>query len=258
MPRTTKTSRHLTITPLLWALLGALLIALLSQIPAQHTVAVGSWDSAYIQGFHDPEPDGRGRWSQSSSMLLFPQAAMAGLITLKLRASDIAPPVELSLLLNGRTELTRQSIGADWTTLSVPVAGDPLKLTDFFIELRTVPTRLLPDGRQVGILLERATYSVGPGLVWPYPTQLLYGALVGMLLGVLLRGKPRTHTYALLLLYGLIWLLCYRLEPPLYPYPLRSLPLWSVGGLGALLLLRTAPTLLVRYPWLLSRLAPSC
>lgn len=255
MPRTTATSLQLKLTPLLWALFGALLIALLSQLPAQHTVDVGSWDSAYVQNFHDPEPDGRGRWSQSSSILLFPQAGMAGRITLELRAPDVHPPVELSVLLNGRTELARQTIGADRTTLSVSVAGDPLKLTDFFIELRTTPTRPLPDGRQVGILLERATYSVGAGLVWPYPTQLLYGALVGLLLWALLRGGSRTPALPLLL-YGLIWLLFYRLEPPLYPYPLRSLPLWSVGGLGAVLLLRTAPTLLARYPWLLSRLAP--
>ena len=76
-----------------------------------------------------------------------------------------------------------------------------------------------------------------------------------MLLWSLLRGQPRINAL-LLLLYGSIWLLFYRLEPPLYPYPLRSLPLWSIGGLGALLLLRSAPTLLARYPWLLSRLAP--
>ncbi len=255
MPRTTATSLQLIRTPLLWALLGALLIALLSQIPAHHTVAMGSWDAAYVQDFHDPEPGGRGRWSQQRSLLLFPQAGMTGLITLTLRAPDADGPVELSLLLNGRTELTRQTVGADWTTLSVAVAGDPLKLTDFFIELRTNPTNPLPDGRQVGVLLERATYRVGPGLVWPYPTQLLYGALVGMLLWALLRGGARTPALPLLL-YGLIWLLFYRLEPPLYPYPLRSLPLWSVAGLGAVVLLRTAPALLARYPWLLSRLAP--
>jgi hypothetical protein len=37
--------------------LGALLLALAYQIPVTHTVDIGGYDSAYVQGFYDPERD---------------------------------------------------------------------------------------------------------------------------------------------------------------------------------------------------------
>ncbi|PDW04366.1 hypothetical protein CJ255_03950 [Candidatus Viridilinea mediisalina] len=55
---------------------------------------------------------------------------------------------------------------------------------------------------------------------------------------------------ALLLLYGLVWFIGYRMAWPFYPYPLRSLPLWVVGGLGAWLLVRSGPPLVAHQRWL--------
>lgn len=267
-----RTAARLSLTPLLWACLGALLIAALSQIPAQHTVEIGGWDTAYVQGFHEPElagspflagSSGAARWSRASSALLFPQAGLPGQLSLRLRGPAEAPPAELLVLLNGRHELTRLSLAGDWITLDLPIAGGWLKASDFFVELRSSTTSL-PDGRTVGVLLDSATYRVGPGFIQPYPAQLLYGALVGALLWALLgqgteRRRPGAEGVArylraplpYLLLYGLLWLLLYRLEPPLYPYPLRALPLWTIGGLAALLALRDGPALVARRPWLI-------
>ncbi len=283
---------------LAWAAGGALLILLLSQLPATHTVDVGGFDAAYIQGFHDPERDdsesqrvllagssGTARWSRPSAALLFPQAGLPGIVTLRLRGwREQGPPPEVVLMLNGATELARFRATGDWEERSVPISGGWLKATDFFVELRSTPATLA-DGREVGVLLDRAVYRVGPGPTLPYPSQLAYGAAVGALLWALLR-KPMTDDrrpttddprlvqarysvplrqqaigYRLsaigyLLLYGLLWLLLYRLQPALYPYPLRALPPLTVLGLAGLLALRDGPRLAVRAPWLVGVAAP--
>src|SRR6185436_9005615 len=67
--------------------LGALLLALAYQVPVTHTVDIGGYDAAYVQGFYDPEraeapgdhpflagSDGSARWTRGVSDLLFPQA----------------------------------------------------------------------------------------------------------------------------------------------------------------------------------------
>ena len=271
---------------LAWAAGGALLILLLSQLPATHTVDVGGFDAAYIQGFHDPERDdsesqrvllagssGTARWSRPSAALLFPQAGLPGIVTLRLRGwREQGPPPEVVLMLNGATELARFRATGDWEERSVPISGGWLKATDFFVELRSTPATLA-DGREVGVLLDRAVYRVGPGPTLPYPSQLAYGAAVGALLWALLRqpttddrrpttvpGRPaigyRLSAIGYLLLYGLLWLLLYRLQPALYPYPLRALPPLTVLGLAGLLALRDGPRLAARAPWLVGVAAP--
>lgn len=59
-----------------------------------------------------------------------------------------------------------------------------------------------------------------------------------------------------LLAYGVAWLLLYRLQPPLYPYPLRALPPLTVLALAGAVVVRDGPTLAARWPRLLSVLAP--
>lgn len=261
---------------LLWAALGAALIAALSQLPARHTVAVGGYDAAYVQGFHEPEAGG-GRWTRASSALLFPQAGLPGQVALSLSGPPDGPPAELAILLNGAVELERRAVGAERQTIVVPVSGGLLKATDFFVELRSTTTAL-PDGREVGVLVDEATYTAGPGPLMPYPAQVLYGALAGALLALLTRplaegrgtrdageglGRRagallgRRATAAGLALYALLWLLLYRLQPPLYPHPLRALPLWAVGALAAALALRDGPALAARWPRLVSAAAPA-
>jgi len=270
----------LVIAPLAWAALGALLILLLSQIPARHQVAVGGFDAAYTQGFFDPErPDdpggarpylagatGGARWSGASAALIFPQAGLPGEVSVRLRGwrAD-GPPPEVTLLLNGVTELERFTASGAWEERRVPIRGGWRKATDFFVEVRADTTRLA-DGREVGVLVDHAVYRVGPGLIVPYPAQLVYAAAVGGLLWVLLRphaaitrgaaGRFRGTPASYLLAYGVAWLLLYRLQPPLYPYPLRALPPLTVLALAGALVVRDGPALAARLPRLASVLAP--
>lgn len=261
---------------LTWAALGALLIFLLSQIPATHAVNIGGFDAAYIQGFFDaerpgdpggPRPylegaEGGARWSGASAALIFPQAGLPGAITLRLRGwRESGPPPYVTVLLNGVTELDRFQASNAWEERQIPIRGGWFKATDFFIEIRADTTRLA-DGREAGVLIDRAIYRVGPGFIAPYPAQIAYAAIAGALLWALFRANgsaPRERkglVPAALLAYGLAWLLLYRLQPPLYPYPLRALPPLAVLALGGLLALRDGPALAERWPRLVSVAAP--
>lgn len=261
------------VTALVWAALGALLVLLLSQVPAAHRVDIGGYDAAYVQGFHEPErpsttgderpelagSNGAARWSRPSAALLFPQAGLPGSVTVRLRGWRAAgPPPEVVLLLNGTRELARFQASGDWEEHRLAVTGGWLKASDFFVELRATPAAL-PDGRDVGVLVDSVAYTTGPGPTLPFPAQMIYGAAVGALLWTLL-GRATGGSWPVvagLLAYGLAWLLLYRLQPPLYPYPLRSLPPLTVLGLAALLTLRDGPTLAARAPWLVSKVAPA-
>ena len=260
-----------------WAALGVLLIVLLSQIPATHVVNIGGFDAAYTQGFFDAERPGDpggprpylegaadgARWSGASAALLFPQAGLPGEVSLRLRGwREGGPPPQVTLLLNGVQELDRFVATGAWEERRVPIRGGWLKATDFFIEIRA-ETAQLADGRAVGVLVDRAVYRVGPGLIAPYPTQVGYAAAVGALLWALFRGRGNTPREPVglapavaLLVYGLAWLLLYRLQPPLYPYPLRALPPLSALALGGVLTLREGPALAERWPRLVSGIAP--
>src|SRR5262245_6127058 len=88
--------------------LGALLLALVYQIPATHSVDIGGYDAAYVQGFYDPEPvaapilagsDGSARWTRDASYLLFPQAGLPAQVTLRLRGRPADAPTEVVVLL---------------------------------------------------------------------------------------------------------------------------------------------------------------
>ncbi len=57
-------------------------------------------------------------------------------------------------------------------------------------------------------------------------------------------------------LYGLAWLLFYKLALPGYPYPIRLFPLLAVLGLGGAVLVRHGPPLAARVPALVERVAP--
>src|SRR5690349_9603561 len=78
--------------------LAVVALALIYQIPVTHTVDIGGYDSAYVQGLYDPErsdspgdrpylagSDGSARWTRAVSYLLFPQAGLPAQVTLRLR-----------------------------------------------------------------------------------------------------------------------------------------------------------------------------
>ncbi len=228
------------------ALLGVLATALLYQVPARHPVDVGGFDVAYVQGFHEPlraaelpetpeflaGSNGSARWTQDRSVLLFPQSGLPATVLLRLRGwRPGGEPVPVQILLNGSQELARFEAGPDWQEYRVDINGGLLKASDFFVEIRSPTFRLPGDERDLGVLIDRATYQVAGGLILPYPTQLIYGGLATLLVWLLLAGRRarwRLPAYAGL---ALAFVLLYRLQPPLYPYPLR----WLLPGLNLLL-----------------------
>ncbi len=273
------------------AAFGALLAALLGQIPVTHQVDIGGSDAAYVRGFYDPErsdapgaptylngSDGSARWSRAESYLLFPQAGLPAEVTIRVRGwrAGASPPA-VTLLVEGGETRTIATTG-EWQDLQVPVSGGLLKPEDVLIILRTeVAPAGNGDPRRVGVLIDRATYRTAAPPLMPYPAQLAWGALAGALLCLALTAyrtttaqapdAPRQREHALLIppplfaclagagLVGMLYLLLYRFQPP-YPYPLRGfLPAVCVT-LGVAAAVRHGPRLATRLPVLPDVLAP--
>jgi 4-amino-4-deoxy-L-arabinose transferase-like glycosyltransferase len=258
------------------ALFGMLLITLLTQIPAVHRVDLGGADAAYVQGFGEPETvDGvTARRSAAASVLLFPQAGLPGAVTIRLRNPDIEPPAAVRLLLNGTTELDAFTVGPEWLEREVRISGGVLKASDFFVQI-VADGVTTPDRRSAGVFVDQATYRTAPP-TFPYPSQLLYGALIGaflVLIGPFSSSQLPVSSSQFpvlgswfsvlgsrlafgLALYGLAWLLLYRLALPGYPYPLRMFPPLAVLALGGAVLVRHGPALAARAPVLVRWAAP--
>lgn len=273
------------------AALGVALTLLAYQLPARHTINIGGYDAAYVQGFADAEPayrgtpppadavtpppppaylagsDGTARWTGERAYLLLPQAGLPAEVRLRVRGWRPAgdPPPTLAIWQNGRELLATVPLNGDWqeigVALSDSVAAGLLKPADVVLELRS-DTATLPDGREVGVLVDAVEYRTTGLPLLPYPAQLAVAVLLAGLLWLLLRPTPAPPQWAWLArlqrvpvagwlgLYAVLFLLLYRWQPPLYPYPLRGLPLAAVGLVGTLVLVRDAPPLLHRLPWL--------
>ncbi len=239
-------------------LAGVLLTALVYQLPSTHTIDIGAYDSAYVQGFYEPEradmpgnrpylagSDGAARWSQADSHLLLPQAGLPAHVTLRLRGWRAkGPPPQVIILAGGRETARFQTTGA-WQEYTIALTGGLQKPEDVVVTLHaeTAPINS-DDPRQGGIVLDRAIYRVGPPPILPYPAQLAYAALASGMLWLLARGifprRPlRVWAIALAGLI-LVFILFYRFQP-FYPYPLRGLlPLVCVA-LAALLAIQYGP-----------------
>lgn len=273
------------------AILGALLAALLCQIPVTHHVDIGGRDAAYVRGFYDPErndtpqapayldgSDGSARWSRAESYLLFPQAGLPAEVIIRVRGwRPGASPPAVTLLIEGGDARTIATTG-EWQDVRLPVSGGLLKPEDVLVILRTeVAPAGNGDPRRVGVLIDGATYRTAAPPLTPYPAQLAWGALAGALLYLALTtyrattaeapGTPQQRENATLIppplfawlagagLLGLLYLLLYRFQPP-YPYPLRGfLPAVCVA-LGAAVAVRHGPRLAAHLPALPDLLAP--
>ena len=135
--------------------LAALLLALVYQIPVTHTVDIGGYDSAYVQGFYDPEratgpdhpelagSDGSARWTRATSYLLFPQAGLPAQLTLRLRGWRSAGPApNVQVLLNGTAVMDQFRAGAGWEDHTFLINGGLLKPNDVVIEIRSETARI--------------------------------------------------------------------------------------------------------------------
>jgi 4-amino-4-deoxy-L-arabinose transferase-like glycosyltransferase len=239
------------------AVIGALLVLLAYQVPARQHVDIGGRDGAYVQGFHDAEradapaapsylagADGRARWTRAESYLVFPQIGQPAELRLRLRGWPASSGATTELQIrNNRVELARVAVGPEWQEVVVPLRGELFKPQDTLIVLRATTTSL-PDGREVGVLLDRAELATSAWPLRPYPAQLVYGALAAVLFVVGLGlGPSRPRSLAPLLLGGaalaLAFLLLYRLAV-LGPYPLHKLLPGACALLALLVAVRAA------------------
>lgn len=261
------------------ALAGALLVALLAQIPSTHAVDIGGYDAAYTRGFYDPErasasrnpaylagSNGAARWSRAESYLLFPQAALPADVTLRLRGwrADAAPPT-VTISVAGGASTTIATTG-EWQDVRLTIDGGWWKPEDVLIAIAAPVAQIDPDDpRRVGILLDQAVYRTAPPPLWPYPAQLAWGALAGALLylallplpAALTKQEPQSAMFLVrsprrawvigMALLAITYLLLYRFQPP-YPYPLRGMLPVVCAALGALTALRHGPALAARLP----------
>lgn len=225
---------------------GALLLALLYQIPARHTVRVGLNDAAYVQGFSEPvnrwgvldpasQSDAPLRWAGPQSALIFPQIGLPASATIRWRALG-AGESRVRVLLNGRDELGVFTPTSEWQTETFTISGGALKPNDVFLALQTDAPQLDSDTPR-GLQVAEATLATSGWPVLPYPAQLAYGAAAIVAGALLVRG--RRQQYAVALVIGLSFLMLYRLQ--LTPYPLRTLPPLLALLLGAAVLIRALP-----------------
>lgn len=228
-----------------WFVVGAVLAALLYQIPARHVVTVGRNDEAYIQGYGeaanrwDVVTDTTGatgplRWSGPASALVFPQIGLPARVTLRLRAwrPPNTPPPQVRVLLNGREELGRFVASGAWEEHSFTIVSGFAKPRDLFLQLGVDPM-LEVDGEQRGVQVERAVLATAGWPIVPYPAQLL-GAGAATLLAALVLRRPRRILHAIAVM-GLLFLMAYRLQ--VSPYPLRALWEWlCIFWLGVIVL----------------------
>ncbi|HEX6289065.1 MAG TPA: hypothetical protein VFZ66_07730 [Herpetosiphonaceae bacterium] len=234
---------------LAWGLAGLLLIVLMYQVPARHSVHVGYNDAAYAQGFNDPvnrwgvlDPESHAtaplRWSRAQSYLIFPQIGLPATATVRWRAlrPQGAPLPTVRVLLNGRQELGVFQATGEWETHSFTIDGGLLKANDIFLELRVEPP-VEADDETRGVQVDRAALATSAWPIRPYPSQLAYGAAAIVLGTALVRRRLRQLAVALTI--ALVFLLLYRLQ--LTPYPLRTLPPLLLVALGALLAVRALP-----------------
>jgi hypothetical protein len=149
----------------------------------------------------------------------------------------------------------------------VQISGGLLKASDVVLELRSTPITLPDEARSVGVLVDHATYCVTRGehgIITPYPAQVVYGGIACALLWL---GLPLASfvplssissiigRVVLVAAGGLLFLLCYRLQPPMYPYPLHWLLPAAVAVLLVLLVVRVAPAVVLHYRLLPDALA---
>lgn len=236
-------------------MVGVLLILCLYQIPAAHTVNIGGYDTAYVQGFYDTEytvatsppylqgSDGSVRWTHDRAAILFPQLGLPTQVTLRLCGwrPPNQPQPRVSLWLNGRQLLTEFVTSTCWEEHTVVITSDLLKLNDVFIEIRAETTTLPADGRSVGVLVDAVKLQTTALPLRPYPAQIVFGALACGLLALGVR-KRKTFVFGVALI-GAAFLCLYRLQPPLYPYPLRMLMPGICSGLALWLIVQHAQPL---------------
>jgi hypothetical protein len=187
-----------------WTILTATLCALLLSvivhaIPTTHSVDIGGYDSAYVQGFYDqqhtPQEFGRNgtaRWSGPDAAIRLPLLGRPAHITLRVAA----PRAKTLDLISPTTAVTVPlQEPFRWYTVPFVESGSPTKWFDTAVTL-LVPTGTWQKGdlRDVGILVDSLTYTTD-WYALPYPSTVLLSMLVAGMASYLL--TKRTHVQPL-------------------------------------------------------------
>jgi hypothetical protein len=195
--------RGLTL-PLAVLCAAALLVAAQAYLLTARRVApdlgAGSREAEQVLGgVYDVEADARGmfRWSSGRSQIHFEQVARGDAVVLVLSLGPppqalAGAPVRLGL---GDRASVMISADAQPRRYQVLIPEDALRGGDLTVELRSATVAVVPDVRQVGVRIERASVrSLGKHLIWPAAgrviPQTVLLALAALLL-VRLRVRPR-------------------------------------------------------------------
>ncbi len=209
----------------------ALLVALVAyQVRTPLAVDVGgSYDSPYLRGFYEREPDRRVdpsppvnfRWtSGSASVRLLGVGRQDGVVRLGMQAyrpEGKAQPV-VSFSVRGQelfTTTVSPATSADrFPVYEFPIPADLLSGGDLRLSIRTQTFQPAGDPRELGITVDRVQFLPAPS-GWGEPAWLQVGCLAGiaLLLYLLLRrwGLSRIGTTLLATTCTLVlaWLLAY-------------------------------------------------
>lgn len=227
------------------AMMAVLVIVIFSQAPVQYTFDIGRNDAAVAQGFSEPASgiagsDGAVRRLLPAAALRLPQIGAPAMVTIRWQAPAGTP---LTVQVNDEAPLQVLASG-DWEEHTVAITGGWTKAADVVIRFASPAT----DAR---IVLDQVTLSAVPPLL-PYPAQLGYAALIGAFAGMMLHQRSWRFVLAVVIGYGLIWLLFYRLSS----YPLLYLPPVTAAVIAASYLVWQWPRLSAVWPrWSLPVLA---
>lgn len=180
-------------TTLLVATLSGILFGLICLIPVSHTIDVGGYDSAYVQGFFDQEPipsqfatDGMARWSGADAAVILPQFATP----MHVRMRVVAPhPQTVTITANGGNPVLQQWVDTSWHELSFEVPGGEFKPFTLYVALQSdIKPWQTGDPRQVGILVDSITITTLPPNL-PYPWPIAWVILCSMLCSAILQSR---------------------------------------------------------------------
>lgn len=198
-------SRQTNRWTIFFATLGAVLLSIVVHaIPTTHTVDIGGYDSAYVQGFYDQQTtpaafgqSGRTRWTGTDAALRLPLLGIPAHITLR-----VAAPTPKTLTLTSPT--TEKSVTTSepfhWYDVPFDESGSLVKWSDTAVSLRTSnQTWQKGDLREVGVLVDTLTYSTD-WFALPYPSTMLLSLCIAALMSYLLCHKTTLSVWSNILL----------------------------------------------------------
>lgn len=203
--------------------ISALATTIAFQFTSPYRIAIGSGDSSYVRGFWSLERDGNGnpfRWSRANSEIVFHNAGQIlppGIpITMEVRLASARPEgqePQVHLILQGAESQDLGSIAVPGVVsiLNLPIDRGKTGGGDWTLKITSETFSPQGDGRELGIMVRRATIIAGPGanpVLPPFPT-ILYGTLTPLfvflsMFGLAPQMLARKHAVSLSFAAGVV------------------------------------------------------